>query len=207
MPRAGGRRTGKYKYIPKSRKGKYYRRRLKRLRIRSKKAVYYYTRNVDFGNIVTDGLTPYFNTLNFSLSDLPNNAEFTSLYDMYKINAVKLTFIPKITQSVSTSGVNNPLNYARVFTAIDYNDGASPTSVDELREYQTVKWTNLLRTHKRFIYKPKILDTSSYSVAPWMATLAPGANYFGLKVAIEPTGSVMTYGVEAKYYLGFKNVK
>ena len=39
-----------------------------------------------------------------------------------------------------------------------------------------------------------------------MSTLSPSANYYGLKIAIEPTGSALIYGVEAKFYLSFKNV-
>lgn len=188
----------------KSTKAKW--RRMKSRRINVKKAVYYYTRYCDYGDVNCDGLTSTELGYNFSLNDLPNYAEFTSLYDMYKINAVKLTFIPRQTVSNSTSSINNADNTARFFSAIDYNDSSVATA-DQLREYQTAKFTRLLRTHKRYIYKPKILDSNSYSVSPWMSTLSPSANYYGLKIAIEPTGSALIYGVEAKFYLSFKNVK
>lgn len=182
-------------------------RRFKQKRIRNKKKNYLYTRFCDYGEIATDGLNPYFGTYNFSLGDLPTYTEFTSLYDQYKINAVKLTFIPRQTMSNSTATAFNGDNTARFFSAIDYDDGTPPTSVDALREYQTARWSRLLRTHKRFIYKPRIVDTSNYIISPWMSTSAPNANYFGLKVAIEPTGVAFTFGVEAKLYLSFKNVK
>lgn len=182
-------------------------RRMKQKRIRQRKSVYYYTRFADFGDVYCDGTNPTYGAYNFSLVDLPNNSEFAALYDMYKINAVKLVFIPKVTVSTSTTTINNPDNYARFFSAIDYNDGTQPTAVDQLREYQTARYTRLLRTHKRYIYKPKLLTDISTSVSQWVSTASLTQNYYGLKLAIEPTSSAMTYGVEAKFYLSFKNVK
>lgn len=181
---------------------------MKKKRIRNRKAVYYYTRYADFGEVVTGAITEQTGGFNFSLSDLPNSAEFTALYDMYKINAVKIQFIPQQTVANSISSLNSASNYARFFTAIDYNDSTAPTGgVDELREYQTAKYTNLYRKHKRYIYKPKILDGSSTSRSNWVSTTSPGTNWYGIKYAVEATGNTMTYGVEVKYYLSFKNVK
>jgi len=116
-----------------------------------------------------------------------------------------------MTMNNSLTAVNNPNASSRFFSAIDYNDGTAPTSVDEIREYATAKFTPILKTHKRVIYKPKILDSSSFSISPWLTTASPGANYFGLKVAVEAMGSSgttsMTYNIEAKFYMSFKNVK
>uniref|UniRef100_UPI004047B36E hypothetical protein n=1 Tax=Polynucleobacter sp. TaxID=2029855 RepID=UPI004047B36E len=113
--------------------------------------------------------------------------------------------------SISTGSINNPNASARFFSAIDYNDGTAPTSLDELRQYQSCKVTPILRTHKRIIFKPKILDTNGYSVSPWMTTANTTANYFGLKVAVEPmdatSTTTMIYTVEAKFYMSFKQVK
>lgn len=163
------------------------------------------------GTLAINNITPTLQAFNFSLNDLPNYTEFTALYDMYKINAIKITFIPQQDTNVSLSSVNNPFGNARFFSAIDYNDSTSPASVDELREYHTCKFTRLLKTHKRYIHKPKILDSSSYTLSPWIATSAPSTNYFGLKVAVEPMSSTvattMNYSIEAKYYMTFKNVK
>lgn len=147
----------------------------------------------------------------FSLNDVPNYTEFTSLYDMYKINAVKVSFIPQQDANVSLSPVNNAIANARFFSAIDYNDATAPTTVDELREYKSAKWTTILRTHTRYIHKPKILDGSGYSISPWMATTSPSTNYYGLKVAVEDTQATITtgfiYKIECKFYMSFKQVK
>lgn len=173
--------------------------------------LYLFKRFCDYGEIYISSSTPYFGAYNFSLSDLPNSTEFTSLYDMYKINCVKITFLPQQTQSISIGAINNPNASARFFSVIDYNDGTIPTSLDELRQYQSCKMTPILRPHKRVIFKPKILDSNGFSISPWMSTSSPSANYFGLKIAVEPmdstTTTTMTYTVEAKLYMSFKQVK
>lgn len=190
-----------------------YRRRFKSGTRYSKRGqkLYLFKRFCDYGEISISNTLPTFGAFNFSLSDLPNYTEFTSLYDMYKINCVKITIIPQQTQSISIGSINNPNASARFFSAIDYNDGSAPTSIDDIRQYQSCKMTPILRTHKRVIFKPKILDTNGFSISPWMATTTPSANYYGLKYAVEPmestTTTTMTYTVEAKLYMSFKQVK
>ena len=111
--------------------------------------VYMYTRYTGIFNAITiENINPTLYGFNFSLNDLPNYTEFTALYDQYKINAVRFTMLPQQTQSISIGSVNNPIANARVFSAIDYNDGSAPASVDELREYKTCKSTSILRPHK-----------------------------------------------------------
>lgn len=164
-----------------------------------------------FATLTIQSITDTFAGYNFSLEDVPNYTEFTALYDMYKINAVKITFLPQMTQNVSLGSVNNPQASTRFFSVIDYNDSSAPTSIDELRQYQSCKMTPILRKHTRFIMKPKILDSSNSSRSPWISTSSPSTNYFGLKVAVEnmssSTTTFMDYTIEAKFYLSFKQVK
>lgn len=173
--------------------------------------LYLFKRHVDFGELPINNILPTFASYNFSLSDLPNSTEFTTLYDMYKINCVKIMFLPQMTQNISLGSVNNAYASTRFFSVIDYNDGSAPTSIDELRQFQSCKVTPILRPHKRVIFKPKILDTNGFSISPWMSTASPNANYFGLKVAVEgmdsTTTTSMIYTVEAKFYMSFKQVK
>jgi len=149
---------------------------------------------------------------NFSLQDLPNYTEFTNLYDMYKINAVKLTMLPQMTQNVSLGTINNPIANARVFSVIDYNDSVALSTPDQAREYQSCKVTTILRTHKRYL-KPKIQDDGKVYTPgrPWINCSSPAIDYYGVKFVAEPMFSTtsfdFTYIVEAVYYLSFKNVK
>lgn len=175
--------------------------------------LYLYKRHVDFGEVSVSNITPTFASYQFRLNQVPDYTEFTNLYDMYKINAVKLVFIPKMTQSVSIGTVNNPENNARFFSVLDYNDGNVPVSVDELRQYQSCRFTQLLRTHKRYVSRPRIQDRgNTYNPGrPWINTTAPDQEHFGMKIAIEPMGSTTTtdmpYSVEAVFYMSFRTVK
>lgn len=166
-----------------------------------------------FGSLVLNNITETYAGYNFSLSDLPSVADFTNLYDMYKINRVKVTFIPMQTQNVSLSSVNNAPGYVRFFSAIDYNDDTAPTSVNQIREYETCKWTTIYKPHVRYL-KPRINDSANnYTVPgnPWISCASPNINYFGLKVAVEAIDSTvattMEMPVEVTYYISFKNVR
>lgn len=181
-------------------------------RINIKNNIYYFSRYVSLGTIQASNSIPEFQALFFALSDVPNYLEFVDLFDMYKINAVKITFTPKQNSSISIGSVNNADASSRFFSAIDYNDGTIPVSIDELREYQTAKFTSVIKTHTRYIYKPKIIDSSgAYNPNnPWINTASSSAIHYGLKTAIEPINSTSTtamlYTVECKYYMSFRNV-
>jgi len=133
---------------------------------------------------------------------------------MYKINAIKISFLPQQTMSNSLSSFNNASAGARFFSAVDRNDATPPADIDTLRQYKSAKQTSVLKPHSRFIMKPKILDRGgTYTPGnPWVSCDAGGTQpYYGLKVAIEPILSTTTadieYNIEVKYYLAFKNVK
>lgn len=175
---------------------------------------YYYKRFTNrLGPLTIDNINPTFAAYNFSLDDLPNYQEFTNLYDAYRLNAVKITFLPQMTQSVSLSAFNNPNASVRFFSAIDYNDSNVPGTIDDLREYQTCKFTPVLRRHSRYIYKPKIQDRGqTYTPGrPWINTSSPDQDHFGLKIGVEPMQSTnitsMGYTIECTYYVSFKSVK
>ena len=199
------------KYSSKRTTKRYFKRKFSRRYNKRGQRIYRFVRYTSgLGTFIANNILASYGGYNFSLNDLPNVTEFTSLFDMYKINAIKISFIPQMTENISATSANNPYANTRFFSAIDYNDSSTPTTIDELRQYSTCKYTPILKTHTRMIYKPKILDSSSYSVSPWMSTASPSANYFGLKVGVEPTQSTVTtsfeYKIEAKFYMSFKNV-
>lgn len=189
-----------------------YRRRTYRTNRRGQKVYMYKRMTGVFGTLTVNNVTPTFFGYNFSLSDLPNPTEFTNLYDVYKINAVKMVFIPQQTENISLSTVNNAAANARFFSAIDYTDSTGPSSIDDLRQYQSCKYTPILRPHKRYL-KPRIMDSgANYNPGrPWLACSSPNVNYFGVYIGVEPISSsvaaTMAYSIECTYYVSFKNVK
>lgn len=167
-------------------------------------------RNVDFFQLVASNGTPTFGTYSFRLTSVPNSAELISLYDQYKINAVSLTFYPRMTQITSLINADNVAN-RRVLTAIDFTDGAPPASTDELREYENCEVRSCLDTFSVYIDKPKFADASGALRTGYISTSSPSTVHYGLKYAIDPLnpGVVGTYPftVEAVFYMSFKAIK
>lgn len=169
------------------------------------------------------GLTPVSKGFSFQLVDLPNVAEYTSLFDQYKITGVQLRIIPKSSEQIqgSTSGTVATTGYGQVVTAIDYDDAGNPASKDQLLEYGSVKVTQSNRVHTRFI-SPKILNvvfrnalTSGYSPvkATYLDCSYNDLPHYGIKLWIDApssagtSDSAISYDVYAMYYFTCKNTR
>lgn len=198
------------KYSKKTRKNyrKRYTKRIPRYLGNPKQAMFYYTRYADFGSITSTSASTQYGASAFNLTQVPGYTDFTALYDFYKIKAIKLSFIP---WSNVTNGNSGTEFFQRIFTAIDYNDVGIPTSVPELQQYKSCKWSPNNRIHKRYI-KPKTIIDSFNELAltldkqPWVPTTNTGNSYYGIKWAIESAINLTTlYKIEAKFYLCFKS--
>lgn len=203
-------RNYKRKYTKKSRK--MYRRKYKRIPRylgNPKQALFYYTRFVDLGSITSSTSANIYGASAFNLTQVPGYTDFINLYDFYKLKAIKISFIPL--SNITEDGVNGTIYFQRIYTVIDYNDVAIPSSVSELQQYKSCKWSPNLKIHKRY-FKPKTIIDSYNELAltldkqPWVPTSNTGNSYYGIKWAIENTSSLITrYKIEAKYYLVFKS--
>lgn len=202
-------RNYKRKYTKRSRK--MYRRKYKRVP-RSlgnpKQAVFYYTRFVDLGGITSTSTSTIYGASSFNLTQVPGYTDFTNLYDFYKLKAVKISFIPWGNIFNGDSGTEY---FLRMYTVIDYNDVTIPSSISELQQYKSCKWSPNNKIHKRY-FKPKTIIDSYNELAltldkqPWVPTSNTGNSYYGIKWAIENAVNLTTrYKIEAKYYLMFKS--
>lgn len=160
----------------------------------------------------------------FKLSDLPNNSEFTTLFDQYKLRMVSVHFRPLVNQLVTAqpnTGTTDATGYCPLHTVIDYDDNSAPTSLSTVLQYQNLRTTNPNRPHKRIV-RPKVLRevyqssvTTAYqpSASGWIDCNYAGVPHYGLKVYMDPppfvlnTSSSMTYQVYMTYYMSFKNVR
>lgn len=167
--------------------------------------VYTFKRSHNFGTGTTVSLTPTLVAQNYSLNDLPNYAEFTALFDFYKITGIRIRLLPYQTESNSTGTVNNAANVP-IFHVVDTSDATAPTTVEELCEYQDHKISNLYSGFDVY-FKPKFADATSATRDGWVVTTNPSLNYFGFKYAIPPTTNSMTFYIVVTYYLSFKDPK
>lgn len=136
--------------------------------------------------------------MSFQLSDLPGNADIVNLFQMYKICAIKVKWIPVQTMvpSVNTyydSTTSLPVAYypdIRPFRyVVDYTNVATP-SVASLLEYNNMK--EFIPTHTRSIYfKPRIAVATYSGVAfdgyanmkGWIDTASTTVEHYGIRYA------------------------
>lgn len=167
-------------------------------------------RHSNFGNIAVNPITGAQGALVFTLSQVPGFAELTAMYDRYKVNAVEVTFYPKV-NGIHTVGLADTPEPARLLTCIDYTDSAPPANADEVREYESCECTVIYEKHTRYVPYPKVVDSVSSTRSTYISTASPSERLYGLKFAVEPTGNtgpgIMNYNVEVVYYMSFKDLK
>lgn len=172
-------------------------------------------------NVDDIGIGRYFS---FSLDSLPSYAEFTALYDQYRINAVvlKIKFMqqtPSQTEQIAVPDIIQPICH----WVVDYTDVGAPGSVDVLRQFGNYRQKAMranspiaIKLFPRFAranYRTAV--TTGYSPARgWLETASPNVPHYGVKMFVDAgwmggTGehTVGRMIVEAKYYLSFKNVQ
>lgn len=134
---------------------------------------------------------------NFTLSDLVNTAEYTALYDRYRINYVVMKLIPRYNTNLILSDVDSATvqpattnyfdnrNYGlpEIMTAIDYDSAVTPASINDIMEYRTYKRTLGSKEHIRSL-KPRLLvDSSNIGVSmakKWIDCDKPNVPHYGV---------------------------
>lgn len=159
----------------------------------------------------------------FALSSIPNNSEFTSLYDQYCIKAVKVQIRPKHSSDelITQGGAAFPSgNTGLLASVIDYDDAGNPTDLATLLQYQNCKETRTYQLHTRY-FKPKVnqaifrTGTTATINAPksnvWLdCSSASDVAHYGIKVFVEAPAMPSTRiecDIMTTYYLAFKNVR
>lgn len=151
-------------------------------------------------DIVCDGINPSVGSINFSLNDLPNFAEFTALFSMYRIDSVEVEWYPEYTELTDASVLSNAVN-EQFNTAIDHL-GYTITSVNDVLQYRTLHSTGISKTHKRVLVPAYLMDTVS-PVSCYLSCQSPSLNLYGIAFGIPPTGVAMTFRSRCKYNLSF----
>lgn len=150
--------------------------------------VYSFRRTANIG-IISSGLgSPTFGNVTISLSNIPNSSDFINLFDAYRIVQITLDFLPS---------VYTPSNDSTLYTVVDPDDGSVPTTIDQLRQFDTLQMAPggkfLTRT-----YTPHVADGvyngttivaggigSPYS--RWLDNAVNTIQHYGVKWAIDST--------------------
>nr|WAE42873.1 MAG: capsid protein [Cressdnaviricota sp.] len=156
-------------------------------------------------------------TFTFKLSDVPNAADFTNLFDQYRIVAVKCRFYP---QSNSFNAViSGTPNYSGMFYyTIDHDDSGTLSSLAAALEYNSCKMTNVYHPISVF-FRPKIASTAIDSSAavqpaliggrsPWLDCDYNNIQHYALKTIWGQSIGLITNMLPVfTYYMQFKDPK
>jgi len=157
------------------------------------------------------------------LNNLPNYAEFTNLFDAYRITKVVARFIYDQNSAQATPAVGGTQNVfmPSLVTVNDYDDATPLAAITDYVQYETFKVERMDRPIVR-TFKPKVAVPayaggafSGYlrgsDASPWIDAASPNVELYGLKYGVQATmeGGIgtkqmgalsiyWTYTVEAK---------
>jgi len=160
------------------------------------------------------------NNYTFRATDIPNFAEFATLYDEFRIKGIKVSFIPlgNVSGWTGTTGATGtfPTYSVRSYSALDFQqDNTAINSVSQIREYQNCKWKPYNKIHSRYFYPRAQFQNTTPGVGrynlggkPWFSTQGSQGMYwdgliFGVDASGAPTGTIL-YQIETKFYLQFR---
>lgn len=152
--------------------------------------------------------------ISFTLADVPNISQLTSVFDQYRIRGIKFTLIPQFnTNQLSVSTAKAP----DMYLVRDYDDNAQPTDLNLLRNYESCKMVSPLKGIT-MAFRPNIALAaygagafSSYAnqKSGWIDCGNTAVAHYGVKCGIAPalTGFIPSYTLKVWYMLEFKSVR
>lgn len=141
----------------------------------------------------------------FSLQQVPGVAEFTTLYDQYRIMGINCRWMPRgNTQDVIQNHIGS------MFTVLDYDDNA-PIGITDLVQYQNLKTTKMTQWHSRFV-KPRFNVSAGLAgnlpYRGWLDVADTSIEHYGIKGHLQGVSNqTITMDCLVTFYLAFKNVR
>lgn len=152
----------------------------------------------------------------FTLGDVPGFADFTALFEEFKISRILYRFV--LTRSTDFNTTQKGF-FPRLMHVTDHTDSAVSGNFAELQQYPRTKenWLNPDRPVTRwFSIKPNTIDVgytsgvaSNYGVnyKRWVSCSDTGTPYYGLKLMYDQHYAGNTIFLECKYLMKFKGPK
>lgn len=140
----------------------------------------------------------------YTLGQLPNYSEFTSLYDSYKICGIKHKFILDVT----SNELGSTTSFPTLITVNDYNSGTALASEDVALQYASFKAARLDKPVKRYFRPCQVTEPSTLSQtvkSRWNQTNKADVIHRGLLPAVmyatTSSTAIGTLRVYVTYYL------
>lgn len=190
----------------------------------SNRKIYSFTRSHNSFSNINTAVAFGNSAFQFKLSDVPNSSEFTTLFDSYRIMAVKFTMIPTFTYVEANTAAPvgaGSLNEScpQIYTVIDRDDVTALSTVTDYMQYDTYKMHRGNKVITRYIKWPRIQLAGNVNGASalgfqgrpkqWLDCNSNNIPHFGIKVGIDSssTAGYYVYRVYCKYYLQFKDTR
>lgn len=175
------------------------------------------------GVLSTSGWTAF--PFSFNVNQIPTWSEFQSLFDSYRVNAIKLTLTPYFSGVDSTltgPGIVYPTFQPRVYTLIDRNGfpaGSLATENQFIESAQAQIVKKPCEPFEIYIKNPGVeaavaigggfTANAMNKFSPWLDTSNPSVEHWGAAVGmVIPPNSVnggFFYNVNVTYYMQFRN--
>lgn len=128
----------------------------------------------------------------FNLGNLPNNAEYTALFDRYMITYIKLYVYLRIDPGASAA---NTAHFPMMYIIRDYDDSSAPVSISNIFEHARVQ-RRMLQPNRPVVIKLKpatlgltyntaVSSTFSPQWNKWIDMANTTVPHYGLKWALE----------------------
>lgn len=161
-------------------------------------------------SVFSIGAAAVYGVRTFNLNQLPSASEFTVLFDQYRIDKIKVVFMPR--GDSAEAGTNN--NNTKLFTVLDYDDDTAVASIDALCQYENVKCSSVLKDHTRVLV-PKFANAVYQSAVAtaygpstgWLDCNNSTVPHYGIKYGVSAVAGANIVDIKTTYYLSFKNTR
>lgn len=146
----------------------------------------------------------------FSLGQVVNPSDFTTLFDQYCITCIVVRFFLKIDPSAQTAST---ASYPRLYYVRDYDDATAPASLNEMREHAHVK-VKVLNPNRgvtikfrpstlNLVYRTAVASSYSPHWKQWVDMANTDIPHYGLKWVVDDLTNT-NYKLETETLLYFK---
>lgn len=180
---------------------------------RVRERIHYHKRTQSYGQLSQIGTFNGF-AFSFQLNLVPDFTEFTSLYDVYRIDKICVHILPDATESLVSATNKASCNY---FTVIDYDDGIAPTSVNDFltRDNAVIRQFNEPAHISFRPHVPMATDTglTVFGVnkqSQWIDCTFTNVFHYGLKLGLPATPATFSptsFTIFIDYFMSFKSVR
>lgn len=186
----------------------------------SKRGDFYQMKHmVQYSDITAAANSTSVGFVGFNASEIPNWADFSAIWEQYRITGIKVRFIPRTTVSaLSYDGTTAETErVTEICSVLDFTEDflptATPPTYAQQINYGNVKITHGNREHHRFL-KPSVLVPSYITATTtancprrkvWIDTEEDTVPHLGMAYGINSTsGFSTTLGVYVTYWVQFK---